>query len=199
MAKIGFLRADPQTPAKEEHSLDAIDKLIKTEIYQLGAYESQIRIQLQSLEDLKNNFLHTEKIIESIEKLHQKREEIVTSIRFLKNKRPSEIDVDKIRSLFDMLNKLDNQISPMLQRANQELQKLIVEETHLLYAANRETKAIMDIINDEARKLQVTLKNIESNFYGRHAELTQINQEITALKQEKIIQQANQPQNKAGF
>lgn len=193
MASIGFQRSDSKEP-KQELTLQGIEKTIAQEILNLAQYETIIRKELTALEDLQHNFKKTELFVESIEKLIVTREETIQKLRFATTKRTSEINLNVSQELLQIIHRLGREIGPMIQSAGYQMSKLFIEETHLLYAANKETKKMMDILNEEARKLTTAIRSQETRFNGTSTELDKISQELQKIQVERILKP--QPNNK---
>ena len=196
MASIGFHRTNNKEP-KQELTLQDIEKTIAQEILNLVQYETIIRKELTALEDLQHNFKQTELFVESIEKLIVTREETIQKLRFASTKRPSEINVNLSQESLQIIHRLGREIGPMIQSAGHQMSKLFIEETHLLYDANKETKKMMDILNEESRKLTTAIRFQETRFNGTFPEIEKISQELQKIQVERTLKP--QPNNKIGL
>ncbi len=185
MAKIGFQSDKIKNSKAEEETLQTVEHTIQAEILNINSFQNVIRKELKELDHFKDNFQLIERFVQSMEKLSEKRQATIIKIRFLQAKRISEIDLSKIKAQFEIIRRIDQELNPMLVKAKEEIARLLVEESHIVYSSDKNTRAIMDTIDTELRLLQITIRNIQTRLEGTYNELTQIHTTITKLERER--------------
>lgn len=194
MIKIGF--GTKKENEESEHSFEAIKTFIRHEVTTVEELKEALSKELKEIEDLENNLLALSNQVEELKKVFNKREELHEKLLEETNKRASEIDVEKCDAYLGMIREIDNNsIGPMLQILIQELGKIKIEETHVLYKASEENRKVMDDLDKEARLLLNQVHAVRTKMNATMDEITRIYTVLEELRDER----ATRGKGKLGF
>ena len=178
--------------------IEQIQKFIQTEITSINEFESKIQKELREIDDLKYNFNIIKGQIESIRKLSINREKVIENIISENNKKKTDINLEKCKEYFQIITHIDNELTPMISKVYAELQKLFVDETHILYKESEDNRRAMHKIDDVVRKMAAEVHMINKRIEAYNSELQKISNELRHLEQERL-RRPDKPAGRIGF
>lgn len=156
MGKIGFKIEKEEEEDAVITSLDELKKILDNEFQSTEVFKKTILLELKQIKDLQANFNHVRKQVEDLKKLSKELDKTKQKFLFEINKRSSEVDIVVCKNLIEVLKELANIIKEMYTAVYEELKRLTIEETHLLYEEEK-NRAIMKDIDEKSRKLLSSL------------------------------------------
>lgn len=178
----------------EENQNDVdIDRLLSEDITICKQFEQALNEELKEIRDVKHNLEVIKDQMKSLRKLHDERNKILDGLKydFLS---PQGMDIGKTEKAIRMLNRIDRELKPMLNRLHDESLRLQLDETHKLYASQ---KTIMESIDGESRKIHVELISLNDNITAGDNRLEEIKNKLMRIKQERSNR--GRPVDRIGF
>ncbi|MBI5065355.1 hypothetical protein HZA97_03890 [Candidatus Woesearchaeota archaeon] len=181
---------------ESEESFESIKTFLRHEVTTVEELKEALSKELKEVEDLEKNLLVLSNQVEELNKVFSKREEIYNKLLSETNKRASQVDIEKCDAYLGMIREIDNNsLGPMLQVLIQELGKLKIEETHVLYQAAEENKKVMDELDKQARALLNEVHTVRTKLNSTMEEITKTYAVLEELREERTIRQ----KGKLGF
>ena len=144
----------------ELDSIKDLQRLISEEIDTVSDFERELTRELKEIEDLKSNIQLITNQMNSIRKLAELRMGLINNVMIEKNKRVTEINFEQCEKWLDMINQIDSELHPLSDIVHKELQRLYVNETHVLFKKSKENQRIMLAIDEKARALVSEIQTI---------------------------------------
>ncbi len=195
MGIIGF-NAEPgaEPEEKSEDSFEKIKNFVRHEVTNVRELRDALTKELREVDDLLNNLLAIAHQTQELEKLAEKRNLIYAELIKESNRRASEIDIAKCDLQPGMIRELDTTISPMIEIILEETNRLLVEETHILFKES-ENQTVMQEIDKHSRELKSTVQRTRVQLASTLEELGKIHSTLEDLRAER----AEREKNKIGF
>ena len=198
MAHFG-LEASASKKAKQElKTVDDLRHYLQKEVRDVKQFEQELLVELQEIKDLEHNLELVASQMEVIRKLIIEKERLVTILMKDHEKKGNDVDVEKMKETFEMVQHIDQQLMPMIHRANEELGRLTLNKSHELFSESNDAKSTMKKIDSRARDLAAELKILAHKTNSFMQSLQQIGENIQKLQLEKKAREGTK-RNKVGF
>ncbi|MBI4918510.1 hypothetical protein HY837_01160 [archaeon] len=192
MGKIGFTE---ESSGKVEDTFEEIKNFVRNEVTNVQEFKRSLSTELKKVDDLLNNLLTLAHQAQDLERMAEKRNLIFDELIKETNRRASEIDIAKCDLQLGMIRELDNNLSPMVSILIEELQRLFVEETHILFKESEENQKVMHEIDKHSRYLINTVQKIKLQLGST---MEEVNRTYSVLEDLRV-ERAEKDKNKIGF
>ncbi len=179
MANFGFTGSSKDVDGLK--NMEELDGFINSELDSCKEFEEELKIEFREVTDIEQNFKLISSQIDSLKKLIEKRDQILTALSAESERRKEEINLQKCSKYINFLSGLDGEIFPMFPRIFDELQKLYVQKTHILYKMSKDNRKIMHDIDKKSRKIISELKIVYTQITS-----TQEGIKATSIKLKKL-------------
>jgi vacuolar-type H+-ATPase subunit I/STV1 len=179
--KIGFT-ADINKKNNPE-TYKSLEEILNFEIEDINSLKNRILEELKEIEDLKHNISILKEKIKEIEKLDKLREEIIEKIFFEENN--PKINIEYLFELFNKLNKINEKISIITPFIFQNIEKLMINQTTLIYSKENKNKKEIEEIHNLASSLHSKLRIINTKYSSLEPQLGEIYTKISKIKSER--------------
>ena len=196
MAGFGFAGS-----SKSESGLKNMEELqgfIKSELDSCNESEEELKKEFREVADIEQNFKLISSQIDSLKNLIEKRDQILTALSAETEKRNEEINLQKCGKYIDFLSGIDDNIFPMFGRIFDELQKLYVQKTHILYKMSKENRKMMHDVDKKSRKIISGLRIVYTNLTSTQEGIQVKSLKLKQLEKERS-ERPKKDRGKIGF
>jgi hypothetical protein len=169
---------------KELADIDTIMRNLSKEVISYQDFENTLLKELHTIRDMENNLQNVNKQVWGMRKLVIARDDIFRALMAEYNKNVA-MDIAKCRSMFDAINKINQEMDASVKIAYTELSKLFVEQKHQIYSESEENKRMMNIISEDAKKLNTEIIIIAEQHNSLHQRLTTLYENISKIASER--------------
>jgi type VI protein secretion system component VasK len=168
----------------ELKNIEEIMQNLSKETIAYQNFENTLLKELKTIKDMEDNLQRLNNQIWSMKKLVIARDEIFRSLMAEYNKNTG-MDINICRTLFDSINKINQEMNNNSVSVKLELEKLFVEQKHNLYSESEENKRLMNIISEDAKKLNTELILVIEQHNSLHPILKQLHETISRIATER--------------
>ena len=186
---------------EKDKTIDVIEsaqRIVNHEIIDIEEVKTQLIYELKELEHLKNNLKILRSNFESIRKLFDIKEKTVLRISRESINNSAELDIQKIKDMFDSLTDIDAKLLPLVRITHAEASRLTIEDTHVIYAEEKNQKKMKEI-DSESKDMISELQLIISKNNSLNEKATEIGAKIHTLARSKYLDSIEPKSKEIGF
>ncbi|MGM5481506.1 MAG: hypothetical protein ACQESE_03790 [Nanobdellota archaeon] len=183
---MGF-KAAHQEKTQVQHDHKDLEKLgdeFQKEIHFFNTHMNALRKELKEFSHMKNNLDTLTNEFKRLKKLVEKKDVLLKEVTINAQKSSSKIDVDKEIKKLQHISHYENQIVNMSRNLEGELQKLIINETHELYASDQKLQQHLKQISEQAENMLGEARLISTHTHNNTSVVQQLSGHFHKLKQE---------------
>ena len=207
MAKIGFkssnvadsIKREKETSKEEEQQFKEIDKILQEEAKIYQQQVANLKLQFKELSHLKHNLKILTTEYKRLHRMKDKKDKLLHQVNALRGRSKDSVDAQKALKNLQYIASLDNSIISMVQKFRDEIPRLIISETHSLYAKDEQTKTYLKELSREAEELQASVQRISRDTEYARQEVNNLNQYFQQLHKEQQKNKQWEERPKVGF
>ncbi len=175
---------------KEKNSIETMEELVlmmQNEIRHVNDFEKSLLQEFHEIEDIKHNLGMIMHQMINAKKLNQEREIILKKLMTETSYRNSKINIDKCKKLINMSNHIIQQLSPMISLIFNEIKKLYIEDTHVLYRESIENQKYMENVDKKTREMEIEIRKIDDEAGTHSKTLEDISKRIHQIEYDRSM------------
>ena len=197
MGTAGFIRNSEEESRKELNTVKDVQHLLANEIRSCAQFEQELILEFKEVEEMLHNLKIIYEQMAAIRRLAEERKRLAEELILEANKNSQDIDFDKLQESITMIKHIDSELNPSINKVTQELQRLLVNETHDLYDKAKGQKTKIKRVDQEARKLNAELRIIAIQIQSFDKDIEGIQQFLVRISSERSRRSG--PKRKVGF
>jgi hypothetical protein len=190
--RMGFKKTDSNLQG-ELKTVKEIESFISSESNILSNFASSIKSELEELNHLKYNFDVIKAHVLSFEKQVQYKADLLH--HFHKESSARVINIDNLRKIIALLKRTESYLNDFANSLLSEIQKLIIDQGHVLYSQSDKNRKIMDVMDKEARDVKARVVHLARSYGVSFDELNRVESHLVLLERER----SRQEPSRAGF
>ncbi|MFP4567941.1 MAG: hypothetical protein ACLFN8_03270 [Candidatus Woesearchaeota archaeon] len=194
MTSIGFKKTT-EGVKDELKTISNLEEFIDKESKVLSNFATSLRYEFDELKHLESNFNVIRSHVQSLERQVEYKSDLI--YHFHKENSARILNIDNLKKIIHLLKRVESQINEMSGVILSEIQKLLIDQTHVLYNMSDQNKKIMNSVDKGARDIKAKVLTLINRHKISFDELNRAEQQIFALERERKNSE-NKP-NSVGF
>ena len=190
--RAGFKKTESGLQS-ELKTVKEIESFITEESKILSNFASSIKSELEELNHLKYNFDLIKSHVLSFEKQVQYKADLLH--HFHKETSARVINTDNLRKIIALLRRSESFLNDFANSLLSEIQKLIIDQAHVLYSQSDNNRKLMDAMDKEARDIKARVVHLARSYSVSFSELDRVESQLVLLERER----SRQNPSRAGF
>jgi hypothetical protein len=181
---IGF-NAEINTTGNDQEisSIEALKKMISTEIRSSKDFENTLLRELKEVKDLELNMKVIEHQMENLEKLANARKDIIMKVLVEKNRTPQNTGL--LKRYIEMIDHIDIEMNPMSEKLYSEISRFIVPEIHHIASESDKNKTFVMGLDQKARNMSVKVYAIHQEHITFNKDIAEARNSIKIIEDER--------------
>ncbi len=183
---IGFnsrLEEEGKKELAEQGHLARVEQMLQKEIRDAQGFQKQIVLEVKLIEEMGKNVLVLEEQLKHLQKLHEKRERILADLRV--NYRSAYPNPKAAEDCFEAINRIDSAAIPMIESMSYEINKIILRDSHNLYAESEKNQKKMKLWDRTAREIMAQIDRMKDSVNASMSWLQNAQKDFLDLEDER--------------